>query len=80
VTGHPLVAGLVRRGLRVWHDRAATLRCGLARRPLAVGRAVITVRLPSEPGDAEEYVRVSDDPGGMVIERTERKKVPDSTI
>ena len=64
----------------VRHGHISTLHIWPARRPLAACRATLLATLLPDPGTPEERQKLCDRIGGTVIEKIERKKMPNGRI
>ena len=61
----------------VRHGHISTLHIWPARRPLAACRAALLATLLPDPGTPEKRSELCDRIGGKVVEKVERKKMPD---
>ena len=64
----------------VRHGHISTLHIWPARRPLAACRAALIATLLPDPGTPEGRKELCERIGGKVVQRTERKKMPDGKI
>jgi putative DNA methylase len=64
----------------VRHGHISTLHIWPARRPLAACRAALIATLLPDPGTPEKRRELCERIGGLVIEKIERKKMPDGKI
>ncbi len=64
----------------VRHGHISTLHIWPARRPLAACRAALLATLLPDPGTNEERQKLCERIGGKVVEKIERKKMPNGSI
>jgi adenine-specific DNA methylase len=64
----------------VRHGHISTIHIWPARRPLAACRAALLATLLPDPGTPEERKKLCERIGGMVVEKIERKKMPNGHI
>jgi putative DNA methylase len=64
----------------VRHGHISTLHIWPARRPLAACRAALIATLLPDPGTPEKRRELCERIGGLVVEKIERKKMPDGKI
>ena len=64
----------------VRHGHISTLHIWPARRPLAACRAALLATLLPEPGTTEERRKLCERIGGTVVEKIERKKMPNGRV
>lgn len=64
----------------VRHGHISTLHIWPARRPLAACRAALLAVLLPDPGTPEDRQKLCERIGGKVVQRTERKKMPNGSI
>ena len=64
----------------VRHGHISTLHIWPARRPLAACRAALIAALLPDPGTPEERQRLCEMIGGKVVEKTERKRMPNGRV
>ncbi len=64
----------------VRHGHISTLHIWPARRPLAACRAALLATLLPDPGTPEERQKLCERIGGKVVQRTERKKMPNGSV
>ncbi len=64
----------------VRHGHISTLHIWPARRPLAACRAALLATLLPDPGTAEERRKLCERIGGTVVEKIERKRMPDGRV
>ena len=63
----------------VRHGHISTLHIWPARRPLAACRAALIATLLPDPGTPEERKKLCEKIGGKVVQKIERKKMPDGS-
>ncbi|MEZ5399162.1 MAG: DUF1156 domain-containing protein [Bryobacteraceae bacterium] len=64
----------------VRHGHISTLHIWPARRPLAACRAALIATLLPDPGTPEERQKLCERIGGRVVQKTEKKKMPDGRL
>lgn len=64
----------------VRHGHASTLHIWPARRPLAACRAVLIATLLPDPGNPKERKKLCELIGGKVVQKTEKKKMPNGAV
>lgn len=64
----------------VRHGHISTLHIWPARRPLAASRAALIATLLPDPGTPEERQKLCEKIGGKVVQKIERKKMPNGQI
>ena len=64
----------------VRHGHISTLHIWPARRPLAAARAALIAALLPDPGTPEERKRLIEKIGGVVVKKTEKKKIGGRTV
>jgi len=64
----------------VRHGHISTLHIWPARRPLAACRAALIATLLPDPGTPEERRKLCEKIGGKVVQKTEKKKMPDGRV
>ncbi len=64
----------------VRHGHISTLHIWPARRPLAACRAALLATLLPDPGTPEERQKLCERIGGKIVEKTERKKMPNGSV
>jgi adenine-specific DNA methylase len=64
----------------VRHGHISTLHIWPARRPLAACRAALIATLLPDPGDPEKRKELCEKIGGRVVEKIEKKKMPNGKI
>lgn len=64
----------------VRHGHISTLHIWPARRPLAACRAALLATLLPDPGTPEERQRLCERIGGKVVQRIEKKKMPNGSV
>ncbi len=64
----------------VRHGHISTLHIWPARRPLAACRAALLATLLPDPGSAEERRKLCERIGGVVVEKIEKKKMPNGRV
>jgi adenine-specific DNA methylase len=64
----------------VRHGHISTLHIWPARRPLAACRAALIATLLPDPGNKEERVEILEKLGGIIVDKTKKKKLPSGKI